>query len=297
MVVLLLLAGVRSVIASMTVDTIVHRGIERRYALYRPKSTGSEGRWPLVVVLHGGGGDASKVAALTRFNQLADSAGFIVVYPEAVNRHWNDGRNVRRFKAHRELMDDVGFVGALIDRLVSQGGVDPNRVYATGISNGGMMCHRLGIELGERMEAIAPVAAGLAEPLSQTTPVRPVSVLAINGTADPVVPYEGGGVGLLRKSGRVLSAPATADFWVNANGCCAAAVIETLPNIDLTDRTRVVRSHWGGGRASSEVLLYTVVGGGHTWPSGGARSRGFGRTNRDIDATRAIWDFFRKHSL
>jgi len=292
----LLLASVAPAAAGMAVETIVCRGIERHYAVHLPPETDSEGVRPLVIVLHGGGGDAAKAAALTGFNQLADTAGFIVVYPEAVNRHWNDGRNVRRFKAHRERVDDVGFVASLIDRLVEGRRADPKRVFAAGISNGGMMCHRLAVELGSQLAAIAPVAAGLAEPLAKTRPAHPVSVLAINGTADPLVPFEGGGVGVLRRSGRVLSAAATADFWVSVNGCAAAAVVETMPDTDPTDRTRVVRSQWSGGRAGSEVLLYTVGGGGHTWPSGPRRATSFGRTSRDIDATGVIWRFFREHS-
>ncbi|MEO0077764.1 MAG: PHB depolymerase family esterase, partial [candidate division WOR-3 bacterium] len=297
MTVLFLVASVLFAAESTTtVGTIIHRGIKRHYVLHLPVNPSSGQPLPLVIVLHGGGGDAAKVEALTGFSRLADTAGFVVAYPEAVNRHWNDGRNVRRFKAQREQVDDVGFIELLIDQLVRERRVDHKRVYATGISNGGMMCHRLGIELGDRLAAIAPVAAGLPEPLAEVRPAHPVSVLAINGTADPLVPYAGGGVGLRHKRGRVLSAPGTACFWVQANGCAEPAVVETLPAADSTDRTKVVRSHWSGGRESSEVLLYTVVGGGHTWPSGTRRPRSFGRTSRNIDATRAIWEFFKKHS-
>jgi polyhydroxybutyrate depolymerase len=277
-------------------DSMVHRGVWRHYALYVPAEQDSGLLRPLVIVLHGGGGDGAKVAALTGFSRLADTAGFIVAYPEAVNRHWNDGRNVRRFRAQREQVDDVGFMAALIERLSVDQGVDPKRVYATGISNGGMMCHRLAIELGDRLAAIAPVAAGLPEPLAEVRPVHPVSVVAVSGTSDPLVPYQGGGVGLLHKRGRVLSAAATADFWVRANKCAKEIAPETLPDADPADRTRVVCSRWTEGREGSEVVLYTVEGGGHTWPLGVRRPRSFGRVSRDIDATRLIWDFFREHS-
>lgn len=124
---------------------------------------------------------------------------------------------------------------------------------------------------------------------------RPVSVLAVNGTLDPLVPYAGGGVGLLHKRGRVRSVPGTIDFWVRANSCSSAVERETLPDRDPSDGMRVVRERWTGGRERSEVQLFTVEGGGHTWPSGANRPRSFGRTCRDIDATELVWHFFKEH--
>jgi polyhydroxybutyrate depolymerase len=304
---LLLAAGLLA--GTARADTIVHSGVPRAFALHQPGRS-DPGPRPLVIVLHGGGGSAGRMAALTRFDRLADTAGFLVAYPEAVNRHWNDGRNVRRFRAQREQVDDVGFISALIDRLVRDEQADPKRVYVTGISNGGMMCHRLGLELSGRVAAIAPVAAGLPEPLAEAwaglrpqsglsddsvSPGRPVSVLAINGTLDPVVPYLGGGVGLGRKRGRVLSAPAAARFWARANGCSAGPAPELLPDREPSGGMRVRLERWTGGREGAEVRLYTVEGGGHTWPSGARRPRHFGRTSRDIDATELIWRFFKEH--
>jgi polyhydroxybutyrate depolymerase len=271
-------------------------GLKRTYIVHLPVGYEKGKSMPLLFVLHGGGGDGRKVARLTGFSRAADSAGFIVVYPNAVNGHWNDGRQVRRFKSQRTDIDDVGFIAKLADRFVRDLGADPLRVYVTGISNGGMMCHRLACELSSRIAAIAPVAAALPEPMVDSCrPERGVSVLAINGTADPLVPWEGGGVGLRAKRGEVISVPATVEFWVRANGCGTDPEIAEMPGIDPYDGIRVVRERYSGGRDSSEVVLYRVEGGGHTWPSGARRAARFGETARDIDATRVILEFFLKH--
>jgi polyhydroxybutyrate depolymerase len=295
--------------------SIVHGGLKRTYVLHVPRGFDKARQWPLAFVLHGGGGDGSKVAKLTGFSGKADSAGFIVCYPDAVNHHWNDGRQVRRFKSQRDDIDDVGFIAALIDRFAKDLNVDPRYVYATGISNGGMMCHRLGCELSDRIAAIAPVAAAMPEPLSQalgTVPgflpeilgdsprsprrlARPVPVLAINGTRDPLVPYEGGGVGLYHKRGQVLSVPKTIEFWVVADSCGPKPEKTEIPDVDPHDGIKVVRERYSRGRESSEVILYRVEGGGHTWPSGARRVARFGKTARDIDATEVIWEFFAGH--
>lgn len=275
---------------------IRHDRIERSYLLHLPAGYDSTRQWPLVFMLHGGGGSAVAAAKLTGFSRMADTAGFIVVYPEAVNRHWNDGRRVRLFRAHREEVDDVGFFAALGDRLARDLAVDTTRVFAAGISNGGMMCHRLGCELSGRIAAIAPVAASMPAPLvDNCRPERPVSVLAISGTADPLVPYDGGSVGLIRKRGRVVSVDRAIAAWVIANGCTVGPDTSLLPDNDPDDGTRVRRQTWTGGRDGSEVVLFTVEGGGHTWPGGAARPRQFGPTSRDIDAAELIWQFFQQH--
>jgi polyhydroxybutyrate depolymerase len=251
---------------------------------------------PLVIVLHGGGGAGRLVEKLTGFSALADSEGFVVVYPDAVNRHWNDGREVTRFRSQRENVDDVGFVGALIDTLAGQLGLDRSRVYAAGVSNGGMMCYRLACELSGRLAAVAPVAAAMPESLAGACqPERPVSLLAINGTEDRLVPFQGGGVGLHAKRGTVVSVRQSVEQWVRHNGCSPNPDSVWLPDADPHDRVRVKRQLWGEGRDGAEVVLYTVEGGGHTWPGGAERPTRFGRRAKDMDATRTIWDFFSRH--
>jgi len=275
--------------------SMVFEGRKRTFLVHKPLLTGPAPRRPLVVVLHGGGGTGRAVAQLTGFSALADSAGFVVVYPYAVNGHWNDGRNVPQFRSQRENVNDVGFIAALIDSLVEKLNVDPKRVYATGMSNGAIMCYRLAGELSEKIAAIAPVAGALAEPYAGTCrPSRPVSVLALNGTEDRLVPYEGGEVGLFAQRGRVISVAKTIEFWVKANDCSAEPVVSWI-DADPNDGVRIKQEVYAGGRDGSEVILYTVVGGGHTWPAGAVRPRRFGRRAQDLDATRVIWEFCRRH--
>ncbi|MGQ9707871.1 MAG: extracellular catalytic domain type 1 short-chain-length polyhydroxyalkanoate depolymerase [bacterium] len=273
-------------------DSIIYQGIRRHFLIHIPENRAQEKRLPLIFVLHGGGGTSRAVANLTGFSQLADSAGFIVVYPQALNRHWNDGRAVKRFRSHRQGVDDVGFISCLIDTMIDRVAIDPQRIYATGISNGGMMCLRLGCELSQRLAAIASVAAALPENLAQKSkPLAPISVLMINGTKDPIVPYQGGGVGLLTKRGRVISVEKTVDFWVRNNGCPEKPA-ETKTNYDESSRMKI--KVYSGGRDSTEVILYTIEGGGHIWPGGEQRDSRFGRYSQDINATKVIWQFFER---
>jgi polyhydroxybutyrate depolymerase len=276
-------------------DSLIHQGIRRTFLVHIPEKLSERQTVPLVIVLHGGGGSPAAVARLTGFSKLADAAGFIVVYPQAVNRHWNDGRNVTRFRAHREKIDDSGFIAALIDTLSRRLKIDPARIYACGISNGGMMCQRLGIELSHRLAAIATVAAALPENLLDSfQPARPLAVLMINGTADPVVPYEGGPVGINAQRGRVLSVEQTARLWAEFNRCSPPTVDTVITRGN--DSTRIVRISFSRGRDGTEVILYRIIGGGHVWPGGERRHPLFGRYVRSLNATRTIWEFFSRHA-
>lgn len=277
--------------------SLVYQGLQRTFLLHVPPAYPGTKHLPLVIVLHGGGGSGRKVARLTGFSSRADREGFVAVYPDGVNRHWNDGRNVGHYRAQRENVDDAGFISTLTDGLVRQLQLDSQRVYATGISNGGMMCYRLACDRSDKIAAIAPVCAAMAEELpDSSTPRKPVPVLAINGTRDPLVPWEGGGVGLLRKRGRVMSVRKTIDFWVKHNQCSQTPVKIRLPHKGPANGTGIEREVYGHGRDGSEVILYTVNRGGHTWPGGAERPLHFGRRSDDIDATEVIWEFFKRHT-
>jgi polyhydroxybutyrate depolymerase len=276
-------------------DALVYQGIKRPFLIHIPENLPDEKPAPLVLVLHGGGGTPAAVARLTRFSALADTAGFIVVYPQAVNRHWNDGRNVSRFRSHRQQIDDTGFLAALIDTLSRRLKIDPSRVYACGISNGGMMCQRLGIELAHRLAAIATVAAALPENLlDRFHPRAPLSVLMLHGTADPVVPYEGGPVGLNTQRGRVIGVEQTARLWAESNRCLFPPVETVISG--SADSATVVRLTFPSGRDGTEVILYRIIGAGHIWPGGAKRHPLLGQYVATINATRIIWDFFRRHT-
>lgn len=267
--------------------TLEAGGVARRYYLYVP-STWHRGRpAPLVLVFHGGGGRASGIAPHTGFSRLAEREGFVVAYPQGLGGRWNDGRG------YAATHDDVGFVRALLDTLGRELTIDPRRVYATGISNGAMFAYRLACDLPGTFAAVAPVAGAMPAALAPACAhTQPVSVLAFQGTADPLMPYAGGGVA--RRRGRVLSAERSLAFWAEAAGCTAAPV--TLDDPDRqTDGTRVRRTVYGGCREGRSVELYTIEGGGHTWPGGPPVGGAVGRVTREIDATALIWAFFAGH--
>jgi polyhydroxybutyrate depolymerase len=287
-----------------TAGSMSHGGIARTYRIHVP-APARRGPMPLVLALHGGGGDASAMLRLTlgNLNRAADREGFLVVYPDGVERHWNDGRGLQWYRAHRENVDDVGFLAALITNLPQRYPVDARRVYATGISNGGLMSFRLARELAGRIAAIAPVAASMSEPLMQMRePSRPISVLMIAGTKDPLVPWEGGEIGFAnarQKNGRVISVPESAKYWATANHCALTPVTAIEPDRDPNDGTRVRRVSYSPCRDGTEVIVYAVEGGGHTWPGGQQYlpARFVGRTSRDIDANEVIWSFFKGHAV
>jgi polyhydroxybutyrate depolymerase len=231
---------------------------------------------------------------LTRFTVLADREGFLVAFPEGVEKNWNDGREFTGSRAHRDHVDDVAFVTALIDAIGRAHAVDPRRVYATGISNGGIFAHYLAAHLSARIAAIAPVVGGIADPPDAwLRPEQPVSVLMLQGTRDPLVPYHGGAVAFDR--GKIIDTEEAARRWAALNGG-REPVREPLP-ADGKDRCGGLRTIYPGGRDGSEVTLVRLDGGGHTWP-GGAQylpERLIGRVCRDFDATVLIWDFFKAH--
>ncbi len=280
---------------------IIHDGLRRSYIVHVGVSCDRKMAAPLAIVLHGGGGTGEGMVKLTGFNAVADKEGFIVVYPDGIDRHWNDGRGVGWYRAHTEDIDDVGFISTLIDELSRKLSVDTKRVYATGISNGGMMSYRLGCELSEKITAIAAVTASLAvNKVKEWSPSRPMPVLIIAGTADPLVPWEGGDIRLGgRTYGTVVSVPDTVKFWVEKNGCVARPVVRRLPDSEPNDGTSVRRETYSGCRSGAEVVLYAVEGGGHTWPGGlqYLPERVIGKTSKEFDASEVIWQFLKTHSL
>ena len=220
--------------------------------------------------MHGLGSNAFEEEVYTAFDSVADTAGIIVVYPNGIGGTWNISSTTGT--------DDVGFISALIDTVGSQYSIDLNRVFATGMSMGGFMSYRLACELSGRIAAIASVA-GL-QAFYPCDPDRPVPVLHFHGTLDPVVPYAG--------------VPSTISNWINYNLCPSDPTITDLPDIDTNDNSTVTVYHYGPCEDSTEVILYTINGGEHTWP--GATII-IGITNQDIKASNEIWNFFKKYTL
>jgi polyhydroxybutyrate depolymerase len=278
---------------SVTVDEA-----ERSAFVYVPPTHDGSEATSLVLVLHGGGGTAAGMIKLTQgLDTIADREGFIIAYPAGVDKHWNDGREI----TGDADTDDVGFLSALIDHISADYAIDSKRVYATGISNGGFMSFRLACELSDKIAAIAPVTAALSEDLYATcSPSEPVSVLVVNGTHDPLVPWDGGTVGFgLREPGRgqALSTADTIAYWVARNRCAAGPDVLQLPDADPKDGTRVRWEVHGQCDGSSEVVLCEIEGGGHTWPRGWQYlpEGVIGATSQDVEANEVIWQFFQEH--
>ncbi len=252
-----------------TTRTLAFGGIERRYIVHPgPARTKNA----LVLMLHGMSGSGERIEWRTHFDAVADSAGVVVAYPDAVGNRWNDGWQP-------SSTDDVGFLAALADALVAEYGIDRARVYVAGLSNGASMAHRFACER-DTATAIAAVSGDMAQAVRAPCATgRPVSVLEIHGKDDPIVPYDG-------------ELTATVATWVARDGC-GSPVAKTLPDVDPTDGTRVTLAFYASCRDATEIAFYTVEGGGHAWPGGEPlANRSGGTTSRDIDASAVIWDFF-----
>jgi polyhydroxybutyrate depolymerase len=279
--------------------SIEHDGYSREFILHLPKDHARLGRIPLVIALHGGGGTAKGMIRLTygRFNELADLHGFLVAYPQGLKKSWNDGRDDPISFAHKNDIDDIGFLTALIQTIIEKYKADPQRVFVTGISNGGFMSIRVSRDLTDQVKAAAPVCAAIpftTKDAHLTSP--PMNILLLNGTTDPLVPYSGGYVQVLgKKRGKILSTDETIAILIKKNACPDSPVTEHLEDKDPHDGTRVIRYEYMNNETGKKVVLLKVVNGGHTWP-GGWQYLGeklVGKTSMDINACNEIWNFFR----
>ncbi|WP_299403823.1 PHB depolymerase family esterase [Acaryochloris sp. IP29b_bin.148] len=288
--------------ANSLTKRVRHEGIQRTYHIYLPEGFNRQKSLPLVLALHGGGGTGRQFdqkLSQDQFKTLANQRGVILVFPDGINRQWSDGRtpHLKRNKSY----DDVGFLSKVIDKMIEEYGVDARRVYVTGISNGGFMSVRLALDLSDKIAAIAPVTAQLPLALQHQTPKQPISAMFINGTEDPIVPYQGGHVRLFRlgrSRGEILSTTDTIEHFRLRNHCQATPKRTSLPDTDPNDGTRVEMEQYTGCADQTEVTLVKVIGGGHSWP-GGAQylsPRLIGRVSKDINASAMIVDFFLKHS-
>lgn len=268
-----------------------HRGVERTAVLYRPAAIA--GPAPLVIALHGLGGNGQNYRNYAGIDAAADREGFIAVYPDAIEGAWSYGRPiVRPMPAiNGETVDDVGFIRALIDDLVNRKLADPARVYVTGISRGGLMAFTLACALADKIAAAAPLIAGMTDHQREDCrPARPVPLMVLAGTADSTQSF----AGAQADHGRLLSVPETMDFWRTRYGC-AGRDVRRLPHRDPADRTQVTLLDWKG--CAARLRLYRIEGGGHQIPSiGGADNpmleQKFGPRNRDIDTADEVWAFF-----
>jgi polyhydroxybutyrate depolymerase len=269
--------------------SIRHGGTVRDYRLYIPAIyTRTTEPVPLLFNLHGYTSNNSQQEAYGDFRTIADTANFLVVHPNGTLdvfgiRHWNT------FGPRGSGVDDVAFISALIDSLALRYRIDPDRIYSTGMSNGGFMSYELACQLSNRIAAVGSVTGSMiASRLNTCAPGRPVPVIEIHGTADNTVPYDGG-TGL-----NFVSIPTLLAHWVQVNGCNPTPAVTAVPNTNTTDGSTAERQVWSGGRNGSVVEHYRIIGGGHTWPGSTFNT---GVTNRDINASREVWRFLRPFRL
>ncbi len=272
-------------------------GLNRSFLLYVPPTAATQGGdRPLVLMIHGGGGTARGTPRFTdyRWQEIADEFGFYVAYPNAFDRFWDfgEGRTSGRLDPR---VDDLAYFRRLLDTVSDALPIDRNRVFATGISRGGQASFFLACRLPGRIRAIAPIAMSLAAFLEDDCrrESTPVGLAVINGTEDPMVPYDGGYItfGNDRRD-RVLSTDGTIALWTERNGCGAAA--DSVRIIDTADDgMRVVRSDWTSC-TGAPVALFRIEGGGHTFPSGRRSLLEIiaGPVNQDINAADEAWAFF-----
>jgi polyhydroxybutyrate depolymerase len=281
--------------------SIAYNDTERNFIIHIGSSYTPGKSTPLVFVLHGGGSTAESMAAFTGFNAIADRENFIVVYPKGIENYWNDGREPKVYRTHVENTDDVGFISSLIDAISVDLNIDADRIFATGMSNGGMMSYRLACELSDRIAAIAAVASSMPSNMVDVCdPSRPVSVLIINGTDDPIVPWEGGPLALSEISlGNVISINDVAEFWKEKTGCLMRPEVTWLSERNLNDGTSVWMETYSGCADGTEVVLMGIDGGGHTWPGAYqyASEEIIGKTSLEFDASEIIWQFFEEHPM
>jgi polyhydroxybutyrate depolymerase len=295
--VLLILLLVFNVTSKMTFPQVqtgsfVFEGVLRDYLVFLPQKYNGVDKLPLVFNLHGATLNAQQQLDYSKMNEVADTAGFIIVYPNAVNTAWNSGTYTVDPYTNA---NDVAFIDVLIDTLAAHYSIDEERIYSCGFSMGGFMSYRLACQLSNRITAIADVAETMPKSLTSSyTTLHPMPVLKIHGSIDWVCYY----------NGRYDWSPvqATLDYWINFNHCNLPDTT-LLPNIDTLDGCTVQKIKYTFSQDNGELVFYKVLNGGHTWPGGDKAyftyiSAGpIGNINMDINTSELIWNFFKNYKL
>ena len=286
-VLLLLLGFTFSSFAQQTINaSITHDGIQRDYIVYIPELYDGSTAVPLILNFHGFGSNANEQMFYGDFRDIADTEGFLLVHPEGTtfigNQFWNVG-----FPGISSTIDDVGFTEALIDELATLYTINLDRVYATGMSNGGFMSFLLACQLSEKIAAVASVTGSMTQDTFDDCNAQlPTPVLQIHGTEDDVVLY----------NGNTLSIPIAdvISYWVDYNNCETTPSTTTLPDLDVSDGSTVEHSVYENSDNGITTEHMKVIGGGHTWPGSVLNTAG---TNQDIDASMEIWLFFSRYDI
>jgi polyhydroxybutyrate depolymerase len=269
--------------------SLVSAGRMREYLIHVPKSYDRVKPTPLVISLHGGAMWGAAQRDISQWNRVADEHGFIVVYPSGIwlarHRSWRAGQGA-------DHMRDVRFLSELIDTLKAAYNIDSTRVYADGVSNGAGMAFKLSCTLSDRIAAVGMVASAVFLPWAECPDHRPVPMIAFHGTADRLTRYHGGTLWpSIARNAEFPDIPTWTADYARRNQC-AANPVDSVVAADVT------RLEYTNCAADAAVVLYTIHGGGHTWPGGGPLPEWFaGTTSHSIDASSQMWEFFREHPL
>jgi polyhydroxybutyrate depolymerase len=274
--------------------------LDRDYIVYLPKGYDSSVPVPLVLVFHGGEGWGKQMMKMTGYDKIADDEKFIVIFPDGYEKTWNGGKGDEGNTAEKANIDDVSFVKQILKETTSQYNIDKNRIFATGMSSGGLMSYRLGCEMADTFAAIGPVVANIAVlQKDKCIPSEQISLININGEADTYMPINGGdcckapyGAGY---GGKILSTEDTLKIFINTDKCSPTPTEENMtPEVD--DRTSVTKRTYGKCEGNTDVVSYIIHGGGHQWPPYKIPAVfGAGKSSQNIDASKVIWDFFKNH--
>ena len=269
-----------------TTHSLTHNGLNREYKLYVPQNYSESTSVPLLLNLHGYTSDMTEQEVYGDFRAIADTANFIIVHPNGTidnsgNRFWN----AFQFPG----VDDVSFLTALIDKISEDYNIDANRVYSTGMSNGGFMSYELACMLSDKITAVASVTGAMTNTRINTcSPSRKVPALQVHGTNDLLVPIDG--------NIQYASIVDVITFWVNQHEISSNPITTDLPDINQNDNSTVTWSRYLDGSGRSAVEYFKIHNGGHTWP-GSTVSLPNEVTNQDINASVEIWRFFSQHQI
>ena len=273
----------RSSYAQIQTGSFKFDGRTRNYRVFLPKNYSGATHFPLVIYLHSYGWTAQQGMNYTNLNQVADTANFIVAYPSAIP-NWNSGIGDNTNWPAPDV-DDVGFINALIDTLNNHYLIDLKKIYACGYSNGGFMSYKLACQLSHRIAAIASVCGVFSESTAKNfCPIKRMPILCIHGTLDGTVPNNGT-VGW-------LSVDQTLRYWTSFNNCVHSDTI-SLPDSDPNDKSTVEKIKFTEDTGNYPVIYYKVSNGGHSWPGATQDFSWTGNTNRDMNASEVIWNFFK----
>ncbi len=294
---------------TITSETISRPEGQRNYLLALPNQI-SSGKHPLIILLHGHMGSAAQLlgqersaAPMSVWLKIADREGLIIAAPDGARgsdgkQGWND---CRADESKNTKTDDVGLIRVIINREINEHNVDPNRIYVMGMSNGAMMTFRIASELGDKLAGFATVSGAMASTSDCPAPKVPLSALIISGTADPLVPYDGGNVHFRSNNslGGVISVEQSASVWRQLDGLVATPTsVTTLPHVNPNDPTSATKTIWGNNPKGLQVELLRINNGGHMEPSLTEHPRRFytmivGKQNEDVETAEEAWSFFK----